>query len=217
MPSPSPHDSEMSSGTNVRSRLLEAAERLFYQNGYHRTGINRIIDEAGVAKASFYNHFSSKEDLGVAFARRHHRAWMKELKECVQSEDDPERKLEVVFAELEALTEQDDFRGCALLNLASEFPSEEHPVRVQVRRQKQEVRDYLRKLVEGGAAKGASNEEESSEIDSSSQGFQAHADAIYLLYEAAMVESQNFGESWPAGVARKTARHLLKSTTNGDE
>lgn len=52
---------------DVQERILHTAYRLFYQNGYRATGINQIIEEAKVAKASFYHHFKSKEDLAIAY------------------------------------------------------------------------------------------------------------------------------------------------------
>lgn len=53
--------------SSARRRLLDAATRLFYEGGIHAVGIDRIIAEAGVAKATFYNHFPSKDDLVVAY------------------------------------------------------------------------------------------------------------------------------------------------------
>jgi len=60
-----PYDNITSS--SPRDRILQVASDLFYRQGYHATGINQIIREAAVAKASFYDHFSSKEALAVAY------------------------------------------------------------------------------------------------------------------------------------------------------
>lgn len=58
-----------------RTRILNAAARLFYEQGYHITGINQVITEADVAKASFYHHLASKEDLCIAYLNQRHQDW----------------------------------------------------------------------------------------------------------------------------------------------
>ena len=59
----------------VKDRIVETASDLFYHNGYNQTGINQIIAEAGVAKASMYQHYRSKEDIAVAYLRKRHINW----------------------------------------------------------------------------------------------------------------------------------------------
>ena len=77
---------------DARSRIIEAADRLFYTQGYSSTGINQIIEEAGVAKASLYAHFPSKEALAVAYLERRHRAWFDELRGVVERSATSRRK-----------------------------------------------------------------------------------------------------------------------------
>ena len=62
-----------------KERILEKTFALFHKQGYNATGINQIIEEAQVAKASFYYHFKSKEDLCVAFLEQRHSFWFNEL------------------------------------------------------------------------------------------------------------------------------------------
>lgn len=186
-------------GGGARARLLATAAQLFYRQGYYQTGINQIIDEAGVAKASFYNHFPSKEDLGLAYVRRRHEEWMRGLRGRVEAQETPEERLEAVFDHLEAFATREGFRGCGQLNMAAEFPESAHRIRAQIREQKQAVRDYLAEIVQGVASADDADEEEA----------KATADAVYLLYEASLVESQNFGDAWPARAARVAARHQL--------
>lgn len=57
---------------SVRERIIDTASRLFYFNGYNQTGVNQIIKEASVAKASLYQHFRSKEDIAVVYLQRRH-------------------------------------------------------------------------------------------------------------------------------------------------
>ena len=60
---------------NARERLLETAERLFYAEGIRAVGVERILEESGVGRASFYRHFASKDDLVVEVLRRRDEAW----------------------------------------------------------------------------------------------------------------------------------------------
>src|SRR5579872_1046728 len=63
----------------VKERILDTASRLFYNQGYHITGINQIIEEADIARASLYNHFPSKTDLLLAYLDRTHAEWFEDL------------------------------------------------------------------------------------------------------------------------------------------
>lgn len=196
----------------ARECLLDAAARLFYQQGYHQTGINQIIEEAGVAKASFYNHFSSKQELGIAHVRRHHERGLRKLKERVGQKETLSKKIEAVFDHVAEYVHGEadyaggeDFRGCGLINMAVEFPSKTHPIRERVREQKQEVRDYLLRLLREAHEENGSSRGDDSELES-------RADQVYLLYEAAMVESETFSNTWPVEAAKGTALSLVDTS-----
>jgi AcrR family transcriptional regulator len=66
-----------------RDRIIDTALRLFYEQGYLATGINQIIAESQVAKATFYSHFPSKENLCIAYLQARHVVWMKWLEDSV--------------------------------------------------------------------------------------------------------------------------------------
>src|ERR1700743_2291882 len=83
--------------TGVKERILDTASRLFYDQGYHVTGINQIIDEAEIARASLYNHFPSKTDLLLAYLDRTHAEWFEELDHFMASIQDPKEKLLALF------------------------------------------------------------------------------------------------------------------------
>ena len=67
--------------SKVKQRIIETASDLFYQQGYNLTGINEVIKEAGVAKATLYHHFASKEELCLAYLEYRHLAFIKNLQE----------------------------------------------------------------------------------------------------------------------------------------
>ncbi len=108
------------------ARILETASRLFYEQGYNATGINQIIAEAEVAKASFYHHFHSKEELCVAYLRKRHQDWFSWLWREIEQHESAQERLLSLFTFLEQWLPNCNFRGCAFLNIASEVaPVEE--------------------------------------------------------------------------------------------
>jgi AcrR family transcriptional regulator len=110
-------------GSSARERLLAAANELFYAEGVQTVGIDRIIERAGVAKASLYNLFGSKEELvGAYLASRHDRTTSR-LTAAIESVDDPRQKILAVFDAQAQMYQQPDFHGCAFIAASTEAPS----------------------------------------------------------------------------------------------
>jgi AcrR family transcriptional regulator len=106
----------------ARERLLEAASELFYDEGVQTVGIDRIIEHAGVAKASLYNTFGSKEELVRAYLANRHAGTMKRLLAAVDAHTDPRERLLAVFDAQGELFAQNTFRGCAFVTASAEAP-----------------------------------------------------------------------------------------------
>jgi AcrR family transcriptional regulator len=107
----------------ARERLLEAADELFYAEGVQSVGIDRVVEAAGVAKASLYNTFGSKEALVRAYLERRHEGTMSRLRRAVARQQDPRARLLAVFdAQAEYFTEP-GFRGCAFTAASAEAPA----------------------------------------------------------------------------------------------
>lgn len=114
--------------SEARARLLDTASRLFYAEGLHSVGIDRIISSAGVTRATLYRHFPSKDDLLVAYLGQGDemvRAGVEAARASGGSPDDVIRG--VAQAIVDDIGRQ-GFRGCAFLNAAAEYPEESHPV-----------------------------------------------------------------------------------------
>ncbi|WKG11304.1 TetR/AcrR family transcriptional regulator [Nocardia sp. PE-7] len=124
----------------ARERLLDTATRLFYTEGVHTVGIDRIIAEAGIAKATFYRHFKTKEDLVVAYLQREY-ARQRDALESVPGEGFT--TITTIFDTLRDISCGPGFRGCPFLNAAVEFPDPQHPVRRVV----DEYRAWFRELM----------------------------------------------------------------------
>jgi AcrR family transcriptional regulator len=132
-----------------RERILAAAGRLFYAQGFHSTGIDLIIAEASVAKMSLYQHFRSKDELIAAFLLRRDEFWCGWLQARVDVlGGTPRARLLAVFDALGEWFTSDDFRGCAFINAAAEFTDAKHSARIISLQHKERVHAYLKALAE---------------------------------------------------------------------
>lgn len=153
-----------------RERILNIASNLFHRQGYNSTGINQIINEANVAKASFYKHFKSKDDLCVAFLNARHDYWFSQLlTNCSKAKGTRERVL-TAFDFIIYMNEKEDFRGCSFLNILSELSTEQGSILSLIQAHKNDLRNFFKKELEDASL----------------------SDHIYLLFESSIVESQLF-------------------------
>jgi AcrR family transcriptional regulator len=113
---------------SAKDRILHVASDLFYQEGIRAVGIDRIIAESEVAKASFYRNFATKDDLVVAFIEERHAKSMERFTEArTRFPNAPNEQLRYLFTNMAARMKQPDFRGCPYMNTVVEFPNPEHP------------------------------------------------------------------------------------------
>lgn len=120
----------------ARARILATADRLFYNEGIHAVGINRIVAESAVTRATLYHHFPSKDDLIAAYLERRARYDQDQITGIIEANpDDPRRAL----TELATALTRDDFaamrRGCPFINASAEFvvshPAREHGTHIR--------------------------------------------------------------------------------------
>lgn len=193
-----PHDDR----PNARERILDAAAPLLYRQGVRGTGIDAVIAASGVAKATLYRHFRSKDVLVEAFLRRRDAAWRDWLEGRVDELCPDRTPRERVLAVFDALGEwfaSEDFRGCAFINTAAEITQPDHPALAAVRDHKRLLRAYLRALA--GALEVRDTD--------------AVADGLLLLVEGAIVCAQI--ENDPAAALRARAAAASLMVTHGKE
>jgi len=107
--------------SDPRTRILQTAEALFYRHGIRSIGVDRLIAESGVAKATFYRHFPSKDDLALAFIRERDAAWRAWLAQTVERlAPDPRARPLAIFDAIRERFEDPEFRGCAFSNSIAE-------------------------------------------------------------------------------------------------
>ena len=179
---------------NKRELLIETAQRLFSEHGFHATGIDMILRESGVAKKTLYNHFRSKDELIYAVlqhydgvARNHF------IKAAEQIGEGPREKLIALFDVAHNWFEQKDFFGCTFINAVGEYSGEDTRVRRICQEHKRQMREYMLKLAEGAGA-----------VDP-----ERLADEIFLLYEGATVTAQVSQDSNAAKIAKRAAVALI--------
>jgi AcrR family transcriptional regulator len=105
--------------------LLAAADELFYAEGVHVVGVDRIVQRAGVTKASLYNTFGSKDELVRAYLENHFRRRQARIAQILASHTTPRERLLAVFAEVEGLLAGSAFRGCRFISAAAESQPDE--------------------------------------------------------------------------------------------
>ena len=142
--------------TPARDRILAAASELFYREGVHQVGVDRIVAESGVAKMSLYNHFKSKDALIGAWLEQQGEQWRRWFRERVEAvAPQPGDRLLAVFDVLEEWFRQPDFRGCPFINSSVELVNPEHPGYQMALQHQQAIVDYMRGLVEAARLSNA--------------------------------------------------------------
>ncbi len=129
----------------ARRRLLDTATRLFYAGGIHAVGIDRIIAEAGVAKATFYHHFPSKEELVVAYLEEIDRLGRAAV--AALPTQPPREMIAAIMGRISEAVVAGGWRGCPFLNAAAEYPDPTSPVRQAIDARRAWHYDSLRDLL----------------------------------------------------------------------
>lgn len=136
----------------ARERILAAAYELFLQRGIRDVGINELISRAGVAKATFYTHFTSKDELVLAYLERCHQDLTVEaiIAETARRTESPTGRLLAIFDVLDGWFREDDFQACAFVSTLLEMGAT-HPLGVTSIEYLAQVRAFIRDLaVEAG-------------------------------------------------------------------
>jgi AcrR family transcriptional regulator len=115
---------------DARTRILNAAYELFSRHGIHAVGIDRIIAEADVAKATLYHHFTSKSDLVVAFLDLRRERWTRDYfeAEVQRRAATPQEHALAVFDVFDEWFQRPDFEGCSFINTLLEITDKDDPV-----------------------------------------------------------------------------------------
>jgi AcrR family transcriptional regulator len=176
----------------VKERILMTADRLFYEQGYRATGINQIIKEAEVAKASFYQYFPSKEELCREYLEQRSVKSHARQKSYISQGNTPAERVCNLFENIRSNAEANNFRGCPFLNIAAEINEHESMLRQVVKMHKSKLIGLIKKELEGY------------------QEQDSLAEMIYIVYEGATIAAKNYRALWPVEQAEKLVRDLIE-------
>ncbi|MEZ1455296.1 helix-turn-helix domain-containing protein [Pseudomonas aeruginosa] len=172
-----------------REQLLSTAVDLFYREGYHATGIDRILAESGVAKMTLYKHFRSKDELIMAALEVRRQRTAERMLEA-EARLQPRAAILAVFDGLQEFLQDEAFRGCAFIHAAAEFHERSHPIHRQAAEQKAFVEAYFQRQLERLGVRSARQ--------------------LQYLMEGALVMAHIHGPADQAREARQAAESLLQ-------
>jgi AcrR family transcriptional regulator len=176
----------------AKARILDAANDLFYNEGIHAVGIDRVIARAGVAKGSLYYSFTGKDELVREYLAHRHGTWAERIAAGIEEHTDPRERILAVYDVLGTLFAQPDYRGCAFVNATAEAAPDS--VEVQAASVfRAWVHDLFLDLATDAGAKDPKQ----------------LAQALVLLYDGAVATAQMDHTPTPASTARQTAELVL--------
>lgn len=181
---------------SARERLLDAANELFYAEGVQSVGIDRVIERAGVAKASLYNTFGGKEQLIRAYLDKRHAGITDRITRRVARYETPREQLLAVFEAQGAVFAAPDFHGCAFISASAEA----HPGGL-VEEAADNYRAWLRALLTRLAREAGAADPE------------ALARQLHLVYDGAAVSARMDRDPSAAAASRAAASGLIAVAT----
>ena len=181
--------------TSTREKLIQAGIDLFYQHGFHAIGLDRVLQQVGVTKTTFYNHFESKEDLVREVIERHEANMRDRMRSGVErfGRGNPREKLLAVFDVLHELFTEGSFRGCLLINALVEFPAPNDQIHATAQENKRVMNGFFRELAEATGVKDPA----------------AFAEEFAMLVDGAILARQTLPDPLAARKARQMAEKLL--------
>ena len=176
----------------ARDRLLAAADELFYSEGVHVVGVDRIVERAGVTKASLYNNFGSKDELVRAYLEQHLRQRQQSIGRILAASETPRERIIGVFAEIEEALFGSQFRGCRFIMASAEARPGDASEAVA-----EQYRVWLRSVFTEQAKKAGAS-------DAKQLGRR-----LQLLYDGAAVAARMDSDRRGAAVATRSAVEAL--------
>jgi len=177
----------------VRDLIIDTAVHLFYRQGYGNTGINQIIKEAGVSKASLYKHFNSKGHLLKIYLQVTGGHTMEMLTAAAARELTVKAKIVAIFCQLEVSMRTDKSSDCHFLDLLMELSQNDEEITGLIRQQKDTLRNFFADML-------------------ASEGKEHLADQLYVLLEGALIARKLHGGAWPLAKARTIICRILENS-----
>lgn len=130
-----------------RTRILEAADRLFYAHGISRVGMDAVRDEAGASLKAIYREFPSKEHLVIAVLDHRHRLWTEGVEQATSGTSEPRERILALYDYLADWFAEEGFRGCGFINAFAELGADSPQIAEAVRQHKESFQQSVDALV----------------------------------------------------------------------
>jgi AcrR family transcriptional regulator len=181
----------------TRQRLIEAALRRFYRDGFRNVGVDQVFADVGISKTAFYKHFECKDDLMLA-ALEMQNGWIQDtFRTMIRERGGPTAlgQLHAVLDVVEFVIESDDYQGCIFVNASMEFPLPHEPAHVAASQNKRAIENIVLALAEEAGADDP----------------HALSQELCLIMEGAYVTRQVTGNKDTVNIARRVARLVIES------
>lgn len=195
----------VSASSAVRQRITDVAFKLFYTQGYRATGINQIIAESGVAKASFYDHFPAKDDLLLLYARHTCDQEINDLRAQVLPRATARERFFSLLEVIVPWLESTDYRGCPFQNLVAELSADYWRIREISQEHRENIRHMLLPLASDLLAELKPARPITSPLTA-----EFLTDTYLVLLDGAIMLCVTYRQPWPIDQAIKTLKTLLK-------
>ena len=177
-----------------RDELVQRAFKIFHENGFHATGMDRLVQETGISKTAMYRHFRTKEDLMLAVLNLRDAQFRNWLTQRIEElSHTPEGQLLALFDVLGEWFEREDFKGCMFIKASAEFQEDNHPLKIASARHKRLLLVYFSNIAARTTAQHP--------------GLLARQ--LLMLKEGAIVTAHLQGIEGVAAEARKAAEVLV--------
>lgn len=184
--------------SSKREQLIKTALELFAKQGIHATGVDAIVEQAGVTKKTLYAHFRTKEELVLAVLRHYDGLARNEFMRRVEGGGrTPRARLLAIFDFAQRWFQQNNFYGCLFINTIGEYSDRDTPIRQICKEYKKMLKGYIRDLCEQAKV-------------SDPKGL---AEELSLLFEGATVTAQVSQSPKTAQIAKRAAKALIDKAT----
>lgn len=187
--------------TSAREKILTAAATLFYEQGYQATTVDNVIERSGVSRPTLYTHFSTKEELGVAYLHQRRQHDLAALKDAIRQAKNPHGRFLAIMAQIKDTLIGTNYRGCGFFNVIAELHDATNPLVKEARRYVEGVRELIRDTVV-----------ELKSTDKKYKGLDVDrvTDVYYLLVAGAIMGSQEYQDRWPIDRAMHEVERLIE-------
>jgi AcrR family transcriptional regulator len=182
-------------GIQARERILGTAYELFSRRGVRAVGVDEVIERAGVAKATLYRHFPSKNELVLAFLDLREQRWTRDFVEAgaIRRGTNPEERLLAIFDVFDEWFHRDDFEASVFINVLFEM-GPEHPAGSASILHLERIREMVRRFAEEAGLRDP----------------EAFARSWHILMQGSIVSAAE-GDAEAARRGKAMARSLIES------